>query len=109
MYPKRSEAGPQRCFPSTVHMPLLRFACTFSREPPASAFCQKPARQRLAAKQGRSQRLSHPHCARYTAIGEVDWLVRIDSMATAEALDLHVLYEQDETAWLEAMSTLAAC
>src|SRR6478609_2702340 len=29
-------------------------------------------------------------------------------MATAEALDLNVLYEQDETAWLEAMSALAA-
>jgi hypothetical protein len=29
-------------------------------------------------------------------------------MATAEALDLSVLYEQDETAWLEAMSALAA-
>src|SRR5437016_12447682 len=29
-------------------------------------------------------------------------------MATAEALDLSVLYERDETAWLEAMSALAA-
>ncbi len=29
-------------------------------------------------------------------------------MATAEALDLSVLYEQDETAWLETMSALAA-
>src|SRR5438132_4074869 len=29
-------------------------------------------------------------------------------MTTAEALDLSVLYEQDETAWLEAMSALAA-
>ena len=29
-------------------------------------------------------------------------------MATAEALDLSVLYDQDETAWLEAMSALAA-
>jgi Domain of unknown function DUF29 len=29
-------------------------------------------------------------------------------MATAEALDLRVLYERDETAWLEAMSALAA-
>jgi hypothetical protein len=29
-------------------------------------------------------------------------------MATAEALDLSTLYEQDETAWLEAMSALAA-
>ena len=29
-------------------------------------------------------------------------------MATAEALDLSVLYEQDETAWLDAMSALAA-
>ena len=29
-------------------------------------------------------------------------------MATAEALDLSVLYECDETAWLEAMSALAA-
>src|ERR1700722_5469067 len=29
-------------------------------------------------------------------------------MATAEALDLSGLYEQDETAWLEAMSALAA-
>jgi hypothetical protein len=29
-------------------------------------------------------------------------------MATAEALDLSVLYELDETAWLEAMSALAA-
>lgn len=29
-------------------------------------------------------------------------------MATVEALDLSVLYEQDETAWLEAMSALAA-
>ena len=29
-------------------------------------------------------------------------------MATAEAFDLSVLYEQDETAWLEAMSFLAA-
>lgn len=29
-------------------------------------------------------------------------------MATAEATDLSVLYEQDETAWLEAMSVLAA-
>jgi hypothetical protein len=29
-------------------------------------------------------------------------------MATAEALDLSVLYEWDETAWLEAMSALAA-
>jgi hypothetical protein len=29
-------------------------------------------------------------------------------MATAEALDLSVLYERDETAWLEAMSVLAA-
>ena len=29
-------------------------------------------------------------------------------MATAEALDLTVLYDQDETAWLEAMSGLAA-
>ena len=29
-------------------------------------------------------------------------------MATVEALDLSVLYEQDETAWLETMSALAA-
>ena len=29
-------------------------------------------------------------------------------MATAEDLDLSVLYERDETAWLEAMSALAA-
>lgn len=29
-------------------------------------------------------------------------------MATVEALDLSALYEQDETAWLEAMSALAA-
>jgi hypothetical protein len=29
-------------------------------------------------------------------------------MATAETLDLSVLYEQDETAWLETMSALAA-
>ena len=29
-------------------------------------------------------------------------------MATAEALDLSVLYERDETAWLEAMAVLAA-
>lgn len=29
-------------------------------------------------------------------------------MTTAEALDLGVLYERDETAWLEAMSALAA-
>ena len=29
-------------------------------------------------------------------------------MTTAEALDLSVLYERDETAWLEAMSGLAA-
>jgi hypothetical protein len=29
-------------------------------------------------------------------------------MATAEVLDLSVLYERDETAWLEAMSRLAA-
>ncbi len=29
-------------------------------------------------------------------------------MATAEALELSVLFEQDETAWLEAMSALAA-
>jgi hypothetical protein len=29
-------------------------------------------------------------------------------MATAAPLDLSVLYEQDETAWLEAMSALAA-
>src|SRR5207245_1685137 len=29
-------------------------------------------------------------------------------MATTEALDLSTLYEQDETAWLEAMSALAA-
>ena len=29
-------------------------------------------------------------------------------MATAEALDLKTLFEQDETAWLEAMSALAA-
>lgn len=29
-------------------------------------------------------------------------------MATTQALDLSVLYEQDETAWLEAMSALAA-
>src|SRR5437660_5069589 len=29
-------------------------------------------------------------------------------MATAEALDLGTLYERDETAWLEAMSALAA-
>src|SRR6202162_2269896 len=29
-------------------------------------------------------------------------------MATAEAFDLSLLYEQDETAWLEAMSALAA-
>lgn len=29
-------------------------------------------------------------------------------MATSEVLDLTVLYEQDETAWLEAMSALAA-
>jgi hypothetical protein len=29
-------------------------------------------------------------------------------MATAEALDLSTLYERDETAWLEAMSALAA-
>src|SRR5437660_4503117 len=29
-------------------------------------------------------------------------------MATAEALDLSLLYERDETAWLEAMSALAA-
>lgn len=30
-------------------------------------------------------------------------------MATAESLNLSVLYERDETAWLEAMSALAAC
>ncbi len=30
-------------------------------------------------------------------------------MTTAEALGLAGLYEQDETAWLEAMSALAAC
>ncbi|HVA51822.1 MAG TPA: DUF29 domain-containing protein [Pirellulales bacterium] len=30
-------------------------------------------------------------------------------MTTAEILDLSVLYERDETAWLEAMSALAAC
>ena len=29
-------------------------------------------------------------------------------MATAEAVDLTLLYERDETAWLEAMSVLAA-
>src|SRR5260370_25239325 len=29
-------------------------------------------------------------------------------MATVERVDLSVLYEQDETAWLEAMSALAA-
>ena len=29
-------------------------------------------------------------------------------MATASALDLSLLYEQDETAWLEAMASLAA-
>jgi hypothetical protein len=29
-------------------------------------------------------------------------------MATAEAVDLSALYERDETAWLEAMSALAA-
>ena len=29
-------------------------------------------------------------------------------MATAESLDLSALYERDETAWLEAMSALAA-
>jgi hypothetical protein len=29
-------------------------------------------------------------------------------MATAEALDLSLLYERDETAWLEVMSALAA-
>jgi hypothetical protein len=29
-------------------------------------------------------------------------------MATAQALDLRLLYERDETAWLEAMSALAA-
>lgn len=29
-------------------------------------------------------------------------------MATAEAFDVSMLYERDETAWLEAMSTLAA-
>ncbi len=29
-------------------------------------------------------------------------------MVTAQALDLSVLYERDETAWLEAMSALAA-
>jgi hypothetical protein len=29
-------------------------------------------------------------------------------MTTAEAVDLSVLYEQDETAWLEVMSALAA-
>jgi hypothetical protein len=29
-------------------------------------------------------------------------------MTTAEALDLSVLYERDETAWLEAMAALAA-
>ena len=29
-------------------------------------------------------------------------------MTTAEAVDLSVLYERDETAWLEAMSALAA-
>lgn len=29
-------------------------------------------------------------------------------MSTAEALDLSVLYERDETAWLEVMSALAA-
>jgi hypothetical protein len=29
-------------------------------------------------------------------------------MATVQAVDLSVLYEQDETAWLEAMSALAA-
>src|SRR5216683_4174561 len=29
-------------------------------------------------------------------------------MATVQALDLSVLYERDETAWLEAMSALAA-
>jgi hypothetical protein len=30
------------------------------------------------------------------------------TMTTAECLDLHALYEADETAWLEAMSALAA-
>src|SRR5258708_264733 len=30
------------------------------------------------------------------------------SMATAEVIPLHALYERDETAWLEAMSALAA-
>ncbi len=30
-------------------------------------------------------------------------------MKAAEILDLSVLYERDETAWLEAMSALAAC
>ena len=29
-------------------------------------------------------------------------------MATTQAVDLSVLYEQDETAWLEAMAALAA-
>ncbi len=29
-------------------------------------------------------------------------------MATGEAVDLSILYEQDETAWLDAMSALAA-
>jgi hypothetical protein len=41
-------------------------------------------------------------------LGKATGTARIDFMTTAQALDLSMLYEQDETAWLEAMSALAA-
>jgi hypothetical protein len=47
--------------------------------------------------------------AGYTALWKLGAVTpRIDFMATAQALDLTVLYDRDETAWLEAMSALAA-
>src|SRR5437667_12763961 len=40
--------------------------------------------------------------------GRGGWHGKDRQMATAEALDLSLLYERDETAWLEVMSALAA-
>jgi hypothetical protein len=44
--------------------------------------------------------LKHPHA--------FAWFQQSFIMATAAQLPLHLLYERDETAWLDAMSELAA-
>src|SRR5215471_13894744 len=50
-----------------------------------------------------------PHCEHRVYCQRVErQSSRGSQMATAQTLDLSVLYEQDETAWLEAMSALAA-